>query len=130
MLPWQVAASDLLLGEELGEGGQATVVSGMWNGVAVAVKQPRAPRGASKKNLTNATAHLDSFAHAVRREARALHRVRHPNVVKLHGLCFELASEGPATLPPGGNSRHVHIPENRKMFSGGARVDSAGRGGS
>ena len=89
MLPWQVAASDLLLGEELGEGGQATVVSGMWNGVAVAVKQPRAPRGASKKNLTNATAHLDSFAHAVRREARALHRVRHPNVVKLHGLCFE-----------------------------------------
>ena len=28
---------------------------------------------------------------AVRREARALHRVRHPNVVKLHGLCFEPA---------------------------------------
>ena len=84
-----MAASDLLLGEELGEGGQATVVKGMWNGIAVAVKQPRAPRGSSKKNLTSSTAHLDSFAQAVRREARALHRVRHPNVVKLHGLCFE-----------------------------------------
>ena len=94
-----MAGNDLLLGEVLGEGGQATVVKGQWNGLDVAVKQPKVPRAGSNKKLTNSTAHLDSFAQAVRREARALHRVRHPNVVKLHGLCFE-PSACPLDPPP------------------------------
>ena len=39
--------------------------------------------------MQDSSAVLDSFNQAVRREVRALSRVRHPNVIRLYGACFE-----------------------------------------
>ena len=45
----------------------------MWKGIDVAVKQPK--KGTSKKAQSSAA--MDSFAQALRREVRALSRVRY-----------------------------------------------------
>ncbi|KOO22322.1 serine threonine kinase [Chrysochromulina tobinii] len=80
--------------EKLGEGGQGVVVRGWWHGMEVAIKQPRAPKGSSRGKQISPDASgpsppHNSFNQALRREVRALSRVRHPNVIKLHGACFE-----------------------------------------
>jgi len=90
---WELDASEITTFEKLGEGGQAVVVRGWWHGIEVAIKQPRPPKeNRGKKNSRGAigsTLAHDSFKQALRREVRALSRVRHPNVIKLHGACFE-----------------------------------------
>lgn len=57
--------------KKLGRGGQADVCIGKWKGSTVAVKRVR------------------ENTQAVRREVRALTRVRHPNVVRLYGACMD-----------------------------------------
>ena len=92
---WELDARDItILEKQLGEGGQGVVVRGLWHGIEVAIKQPRLPKGRiGKQNAFGSTSALDSYNQALRREVRALSRVRHPNVIKLHGVCF-----GPAPM--------------------------------
>ena len=86
---WELDAREITILEKLGEGGQAVVVRGLWHGIEVAIKQPRPPKGSrGKQNAFDSTSAHDSFKQALRREVRALSRVRHPNVIKLHGACF------------------------------------------
>ena len=88
---FEVDAAEITTLEKIGEGGQAHVVRGWWNGIEVAIKQPRPPRevrGKKDSDFASQSA-MDSFSQAVRREVRALSRVRHPNVIKLHGACFD-----------------------------------------
>eukprot|EP00900_Chrysochromulina_parva_P006723 jgi/Chrpa1/16051/Chrysochromulina_OHIO_Genome00018894-RA len=90
---WELDASEITTFEKLGEGGQAVVVRGWWHGIDVAVKEPRPLKESHKKPISpdafGPTSPNDSFNQALRREVRALSRVRHPNVIKLHGACFE-----------------------------------------
>ena len=92
---WELDARDItILEKQLGEGGQGVVVRGLWHGIEVAIKQPRLSKGRiGKQNAFGSTSALDSYNQALRREVRALSRVRHPNVIKLHGVCF-----GPAPM--------------------------------
>ena len=84
---WELSAVDLILGVKLGEGGQATVFRGKWQGFDVAIKQARMRY--QDKGGAKAEQELSSITQMIRREVRALARVRHPNVVRLHGACFE-----------------------------------------
>jgi tRNA A-37 threonylcarbamoyl transferase component Bud32 len=90
---FELDASEITTFEKLGEGGQAVVVRGWWRGIDVAIKQPRPRKGSRGKPISpdafDPTSPHDSFNQALRREVRALSRVRHPNVIKLHGACFE-----------------------------------------
>lgn len=70
------------LGEKLGSGGQADVFAGRWQGLSVAVKMQRGDR---KMNQ----AAQRSIEQTVRREVRALARVRHPNVIRLYGVFMD-----------------------------------------
>ena len=79
---WQIAPHDLWCGELLGRGGQADVFAGRWEGLPVAIKKQRA-----EHRLTPAAQR--SMEQTVRREVRALTRVRHPNVIRLFGACIE-----------------------------------------
>jgi len=92
---WELDVREItILEKQLGEGGQGVVVRGLWHGIEVAIKQPRPPKGRTgKRNAFGSTSALDSYNQALRREVRALSRVRHPNVIKLHGVCF-----GPAPM--------------------------------
>ena len=92
---WELDAREItILEKQLGEGGQGVVVRGLWHGIEVAIKQPRPPKGSrGKQNAFGSTLALDSYNQALRREVRALSRVRHPNVIKLHGVCL-----GPAPM--------------------------------
>jgi len=74
---FEIAPEDLEMGALLSTaGGQADVYQGRWRGLRVAVKQLRALP-------------TEALAPAVRRELRALSRVQHPNVVRLHGVCMQ-----------------------------------------
>ena len=90
---FELDAREIRTFEKLGEGGQGIVVRGWWRGMEVAIKQPRPPKGSHSKPISphafGPTSPHDSFHQAIRREVRALSRVRHPNVIKLHGACFE-----------------------------------------
>ena len=92
---WELDARDITSLKKLGEGGQAVVVRGFWNGIEVAIKKPRPPEESrGNQNAFGSTSAHDSFYNqALRREVRALSRVRHPNVIKLHGVCL-----GPAPM--------------------------------
>ena len=97
---WELSDADLVLGNAIGEGGQATVFHGRWRGIEVAAKQPRimlnrkqtiAPLGATASGSGDQSFDVSPYAlesAMVRREMRALGRVRHPNVVRLYGACF------------------------------------------
>ena len=78
---WELEPADLFVGDNpadvIGEGGQAVVRRGKWNGVDIAAKIPRSMR------------HGEAMSQMLRREVRALARVRHPNVVRLYGVCLE-----------------------------------------
>ena len=93
---WQVDASEILMGDQLGEGGQAIVSVGHWRGIQVAIKAPKRGKELTQKSSRRRSSSeagnnkaMDSFKQALRREVRALSRVRHPNVVRLIGACFE-----------------------------------------
>ena len=79
---WQITPHDLWCGALLGKGGQADVFAGRWEGLPVAIKKQR-----SEHRMTPAAQR--SIEQMVRREVRALTRVRHPNVVRLFGACME-----------------------------------------
>ena len=79
---WQIEPHDLWCGALLGRGGQAEVFGGRWQGLPVAIKKQRA-----EHRITPAAQR--SMEQTVRREVRALTRVRHPNVVRLFGACME-----------------------------------------
>ena len=72
---WTLDSADLHAAEPLGHGSQSDVLHGKWQGLRVAIKQPRVSGVAGSE--------------FVRREVRALSRVQHPNVVRLYGVCFE-----------------------------------------
>jgi serine/threonine protein kinase len=92
---FELDAREIRILEKLGEGGQGVVVRGWWHGMEVAIKQPRPLKGSRGKPISpdafGPTSPHDSFNQALRREVRALSRVRHPNVIKLYGACFEPA---------------------------------------
>ena len=81
---WEIDAAEVTLDDLIGEGSQSVVVRGKWKGIEVAAKQPR--RRGSVRGSAAAAAEMNSFS-LIRREVRALSRVRHPNVVKLYGTC-------------------------------------------
>ena len=88
---FEVDASEVVVGDRIGEGGQAVVLQGTFRGVSVAIKQPKQAIELKKKkgNSRGYSSAMDSFKQALRREIRALSRVRHPNVVRLIGACFD-----------------------------------------
>merc|ERR1719247_2186763 len=81
---WKLDPSELVYGNKVGAGGQADVYLGRWQGLPVAIKKQR---GGDQRKTSEAA--LRSITQAVRREVRALSRVRHPNVVRLYGACFD-----------------------------------------
>merc|ERR1719331_3025183 len=81
---WKLDPSELVYGDKVGAGGQADVYLGRWQGLPVAIKKQR---GSDQRKTSEAA--LRSITQAVRREVRALARVRHPNVVRLYGACVE-----------------------------------------
>ena len=72
---WTLSPADLHAAGPLGHGSQSDVLHGKWQGLRVAIKQPRVSGAAGSE--------------FVRREVRALSRVQHPNVVRLYGVCSE-----------------------------------------
>ncbi|XRA99044.1 phytosulfokine receptor [Pycnococcus provasolii] len=75
-----ISSKDLKLGKPVGVGAQGTVYSGEWNGELVAIKIFRV-----------STSNNESEVQALRKigvELSILHRIRHPNVLYLYGVCI------------------------------------------
>jgi tRNA A-37 threonylcarbamoyl transferase component Bud32 len=84
---WELSPLDLTMYQKVGKGGQATVYRGKWKGIDVAIKQ--AHMKFKDVGGRKAERELEGITQAIRREVRALARVRHPNVVRMFGACFE-----------------------------------------
>ena len=120
---WELSPRDLLVfkDQKLGSGGQADVFAGRWQGLPVAIKMLRTDRQAS-------AAAQRSIEHTVRREVRALARVRHSNVIPLHGACMEptpcivmARAEGGSLETALRDGRFSSVPDAVKLLAGIAR---------
>ena len=92
-------------------------------GLSVAIKKQRA----GNNGRFSETA-LRAITQTVRREVRALARVRHPNVVRLHGACVEPAPCLVMAFAVGGGldqavreGRFTSVPDVIKLLAGIAR---------
>ena len=92
-------------------------------GLSVAIKKQRAGN-----NGRSSQAALRAITQAVRREVRALARVRHPNVVRLHGACLEPTPCLVMAFAAGGGldqavreGRFTSVPDVIKLLAGIAR---------
>ena len=86
---WELNRDDITIGPKVGEGGQASVYKGKFGGMPVAIKMARVKFTSNERAKA---AELNSIQQTVRREVRALSRVRHPNVVRLQGACMQTES--------------------------------------
>ena len=91
--------------------------------MSVAIKKQRAGN-----NGRFSEAALRAITQTVRREVRALVRVRHPNVVRLHGACVEPAPCLVMAFAAGGGldqavreGRFTSVPDVIKLLAGIAR---------
>ena len=86
---WELDPVDILRGNAIGEGGQATVFEAKWNGLRVAIKVPRKRFNTGKASVNENAPTNEHLSEMMRREVRALARVRHPNVIRLYGSYLE-----------------------------------------
>ena len=86
---WELDPADILVGHAIGEGGQATVFEAKWNGLDVAIKVPRKRFKAGRASVNEEAPTNEHLSEMMRREVRALARVRHPNVIRLYGSYIE-----------------------------------------
>lgn len=77
---WQLLPTEVQLGAHIGDGGQASVYRGRWQGVDVAVKV--FGFGSGTKSLAKLRREID-------REVGALSTLRHPHIVQLYGYFEE-----------------------------------------
>ena len=119
---WNIASWELFFGDSIGAGGQADVFAGSWRGLPVAIKKARG----GDRQLSAAA--LKSITQTVRREVRALARVRNPNVIRLYGACMEPAPCLVMALAPNGSlesavaeGRFSSVSETVKVLAGVAR---------
>ena len=90
MHSWEISPEELHYDSRkapIASGGQADIYRGTWQGIDVALKIAR-PASEGAKAV---------FAEFMRREVRALSRCRHPNVVRLYGVCI---GERPSVVMP------------------------------
>ena len=121
---WKISPNDLVFGEKLGEGGQADVFRGTYRGIPVAIKRARG-LDTGKQMSDNA---LRSITQTVRREVRALARVRNPNVIRLYGACMSPTPSVVMALASNGalddairEGRFTGVPDQIKVLAGIAR---------
>ena len=70
----------------------STILQGIGTGTNVKLEfmsEPQAVSAMTEAGQSSSVSASQSRAQAVRREVRALARVRHPNVVRLYGACVE-----------------------------------------
>ena len=120
---WKIPVQELQYGENIGRGGQADVFAGRWQGLPVAIKKQRD----GGRQMSEAA--LRSITQTVRREVRALARVRNPNVIRLYGACMEpqpclvmaFASGGSLDQAVRQGRFSSSVPETVKLLAGIAR---------
>jgi serine/threonine protein kinase len=115
MHAWEIAPQDLQYDASqppIASGGQADIYRGTWQGIDVALKVAR-PASEGAKAV---------FAEFMRREVRALSRCRHPNVIRLYGVCL---GERPSVVMPfaAGGSLRDKLEQSR---AGGSGAGGAG----